>query len=103
LFLILYHFLKFCSSSFTRTSNFCSHQALVNNKFQSKDENKIVEHFGGLKRNENFIKPAEKFVENWGVIRWPRHGCGGRSYALIGFFCLFVFFKINFLKEHLLI
>uniref|UniRef100_A0A915LGW2 serine--tRNA ligase n=1 Tax=Meloidogyne javanica TaxID=6303 RepID=A0A915LGW2_MELJA len=78
----IYFLLPF--TNFTRTSNFCSHQALVNNKFQSKDENKIVEHFGGLKRNENFIKPAEKFVENWGVIRWPRHGCGGRSYALIG-------------------
>lgn len=91
----IYFLLPFTkSSTFTRTSNFCSHQALVNNKFQSKDENKIVEHFGGLKREERWIVPAEKFVENWGVIRWPRHGCGGRSYALIGFFNFF----LNFLK-----
>nr|CAD2179022.1 unnamed protein product [Meloidogyne enterolobii] len=81
----IYFLLPFTkSSTFTRTSNFCSHQALVNNKFQSKDENKIVEHFGGLKREERWIVPAEKFVENWAVLRWPRHGCGGRSYALIG-------------------
>ncbi|CAK5082187.1 unnamed protein product [Meloidogyne enterolobii] len=77
----IYFLLPF--TNFTRTSTFCS-QALVNNKFQSKDENKIVEHFGGLKREESYIKPAEKFVENWSVLRWPRHGCGGRSYALIG-------------------
>nr|CAD2148329.1 unnamed protein product [Meloidogyne enterolobii] len=81
----IYFLLPFTkSSTFTRTSKFCSHQALVNNKFQSKDENKIVEHFGGLKREEDCIKTAEKFVENWSVLRWPRHGCGGRSYALIG-------------------
>nr|CAD2142580.1 unnamed protein product [Meloidogyne enterolobii] len=77
----IYFLLPF--TNFTRTSTFCS-QALVNNKFQSKDENKIVEHFGGLKREDNWIKTAEKFVENWAVLRWPRHGCGGRSYALIG-------------------
>ncbi|KAF7633878.1 AA_TRNA_LIGASE_II domain-containing protein [Meloidogyne graminicola] len=53
----------------------------------SKYDNKIIEYFGGFKREERWLKSAEKLVDGWGVLRWPRHSSGRRNYALIGVLC----------------
>uniref|UniRef100_A0A1I8B8E1 serine--tRNA ligase n=1 Tax=Meloidogyne hapla TaxID=6305 RepID=A0A1I8B8E1_MELHA len=71
---------------FITIQNFClnSQRALVEEKINPKYENRIMEYFGGIKREESWIKSAEKLVDGWGVIRWPRHSSGGRNYALLG-------------------
>lgn len=74
------------TSRFITIQNFClnSQRALVEEKINPKYENRIMEYFGGIKREESWIKSAEKLVDGWGVIRWPRHSSGGRNYALLG-------------------
>lgn len=78
-------FFFFCSC-FISIQKFSINSRRLNiiKEVNSKYDNKIIEYFGGFKREERWLKSAEKLVDGWGVLRWPRHSSGRRNYALIG-------------------
>ncbi|VDM41869.1 unnamed protein product [Toxocara canis] len=45
---------------------------------------RTVRTFGPIKRGSNKLLTAEKLVQSWRSVLYPREACGSRSYAFIG-------------------